>query len=141
MKPTHSKFLMSLLVVLLSVSFHACQVEQALASLLDSGAMAQHEEVEHHGHSSAPSHAHDEAGREGAFCCDNPHYTYLATQVFIPFDRGPVSDAIPFPIATPGNLAALFTAEPLSSFWQIPDTPRGRDRYALTCLLHAPPES
>ncbi len=102
--------------------------------------------MEHHppeagrpGPKSTPSHPHDRTGRDGAFCCDNPYDAYLVRQVFLPLEGGSFTGVAPNAIAGGESFTGGLTAQPLPQCRCTPGRPRQRDKYALTCLLHAPP--
>jgi len=135
------KIYLSLLIFFLSICPNACLVEQAVAALAN---LVQHEHRDHHEKhehdKSAPSHNHDKQGHENEFCCDNNLNFYLAGKSFLFLD------------AFEKNISSLdvssLTSETANSVQYIiylhrlkqPPTLRGRDKYALTCLLHAPPQ-
>jgi len=143
------ELIFSSLVFVLAITPHACLVEQVIASAAE---LLPHSHEESAGHDSAaedhhdeavPSHCHDESGQEAEFCCDNEVYFYLSS------DSGYQSD---FTTASP--TITIDAAEDELTFKQRieyhtyylhrlrqPLHVRGRDTYALSCLLHAPPLS
>lgn len=142
------KALLSTLVFLLIITPHACFVEQAVASLAELLPHS-HEAGGHHADSdakpekTAPSHCHDEAGNEAEFCCDNAAYFYIGS------DHHPDVKCLSAP-ERPVALTLLETEDAFKARVEYytylhrlrqPVSLRGRDRYALSCLLHAPPFS
>jgi len=142
------EFIFSSLVFLLTITPHACLVEQVIASAAELLPHSHDEKADHHaaeeGHANktVPSHCHDESGDEATFCCDNEVYFYLT----------PESDFQPEDIAYP--ISAMDVVwDTRSSKQRVeyrtyylhrlkqPLHVRGRDTYALSCLLHAPPRS
>lgn len=142
------KALLSSLVFLLIVTPHACLVEQAVASLAELLPHS-HEQGGHHNsaapeaETAAPSHCHDEDGKEAEFCCDNEAYFYIGS------DQHPDVDGISAPEqpVTLNLLESEYAFKTGVEYYTYlhrlrqPVSLRGRDRYALSCLLHAPPFS
>lgn len=139
MRLFQSKIYFTLLVIILTVSPNACLVEQAIAEIANALPGGHHEHHNHDQQDAAPSHNHDKEGSKTQFCCDNNLNFYLLSNTvsqFIMLER-----PVPFP-----SQAANFD-EPTKSiklnyyrdYYRHTPTLRGRDKYALNCLLHAPP--
>ncbi len=140
MQVIRSKTSFSILVLALLVGPQACLVEQALAQITQAFPHGHDEEETHDHHSTAPSHKHDEEGHENQFCCDNDLNLYILGNSSVQFDPDwlfvhPPKEAVNFE-------AILLSVSPRLNLHHVrPLTPRGRDRYALNCLLHAPPSA
>jgi len=134
------KIFVALLVYILTMSPNACLVEQAIAAVVHSVPDSHDENESREQHASAPSHKHDEEGSENVFCCDNNLNLYLvnksASQVDVCYQ---FISFIPQTAIVEKQAVPLRGEYPLHRFRQ-PTTLRGRDKYALTCLLHAPPQ-
>ena len=133
-----TRILLSSCVLLLSVIPNACLVEQAIAAVAEIFPHGHYRESQHH-EEATPSHSHDEEGSEHEFCCDNDAYPYLVTPTFIQLDSyGQLSSSL---------LLVENLEESTNSFqhdfflhrFRKPHTTRCGDKYALSCLLHAPP--
>ena len=137
----NQKSLFTLLVFLLSVSPHACIVEQSLATVTHA-LPAHHEGAGSEHHSNCPSHQHDQSGNEDEFCCDNPYNTYIASkQAEL---NSPTIQPINYPVLLGSDeLTQITSHRSKYYFLHNPDlkSARARDKYALTCLLHAPPRT
>lgn len=139
----------SSLVFVLAITPHACLVEQVIASAAELLPHSHEQGAEHdssardHHDEAVPSHCHDESGREAEFCCDNEIYFYLSSDNQFDFKPGSNSYLI-----TTGNVVEddQTFRERVEYYTYLrrlrqPLSIRSRDRYALSCLLHAPPLS
>jgi hypothetical protein len=131
---------LSPLVFILSVTSQACLVEQTIAAVSNS---AHHEEYTHgtNKHDKpVPSHNHDNEGQESEFGCNNNLNLYILSKILTQTDALKEFD-------TSFSLLLTDLAGASNSFQyccnpnqlRTPFLLRTRDRYALTCLLHAPP--
>ncbi|NIR51720.1 hypothetical protein GWO43_24400 [candidate division KSB1 bacterium] len=135
------KSYLALLVSILPVSPNACLVEHMIARLADAIPTGHHGSEAHDPHESVPSHKHDNQGQETEFCCDNPLNLYIVARIkALPQkDTCENSNLIFDTIADlVGVENSLQHSNSLHRFRQ-PAPLRTRDKYALACLLHAPP--
>lgn len=143
MKSSQPKIYLSLLVFVLSVTPNACLLEQAIAALAHALPHGHHEDQKGaHGHdAAAPSHKHDDDGHKEEFCCDNSSNFYLFTQQYVHAE-----DECTTQFQSESVTSVEFQENPtyFQNSYRLhrlrqPIEFRGGDRYALTCLLHAPP--
>lgn len=140
MKRPGTKIVISLLVYILSLTSQACILEQAIAVILHVAPHA-HDTVETSSQSpSTSSHKHDEAGQENEFCCDNNLNLYIKTKTSFHVDwiDQPYSESS-MVVADLEQQRNSFQHNDLLHRIKSPNSPRARDQYALSCLLHAPP--
>ena len=137
MQFTRTKILFSLLIFILTMSSQTCLFEQAIALVVK---LAPHEhhrgEAQEH-HQQAPSHKHDNEGQESKYCCDNSLNQFVTSKGSSDFQS---QDFFSFFLL----LLTPTTVESSAHTFNIldkrpPSTFRARDKYALSCLLHAPP--
>ncbi len=137
-----SKKFLSILVIVMTVSPNACFVEQVVAAVADTF-LHEHQQDEAHGDDRpAPSHHHDDEGHESEFCCDNEKNFYIGSI----FDQN--LDLVQNPVL---YLPIIYNLEETENPFQRdfyffhrlrePQISRTRDKYALSCLLNAPPRS
>ncbi len=130
--------LLSSCVLLLSVIPNACLVEQAIAAVAEIFPHGHHRESQHHEEAN-PTHSHDEEGSEHEFCCDNAIYPYLVTPTFIQLDSYGLLSSSLFFVDELEELTNTFQHNYFLHRFRGPLTIRRGDKYALSCLLHAPP--
>ncbi len=133
-----TRILLSLFVLVVSVIPNACLVEQVIATVADSFPREHHQESQHH-EEATPSHSHDEEGSEHEFCCDNDAYPYLVTPTFIQLDSDGQLRSSLFLVEDLEESTNSFQHDYFLHQFRKPPTTRTRDKYALSCLLHAPP--
>lgn len=129
----------SLLIFILSVSPNACLAEQTTAAVAGFLQHAHHNDRAYPHDSPTPSHSHDKKGHEDQFCCDNELNLYVGSRKFVP--------QLIFHELTLSISVLIETKEPVDSnqfdtyIERLPPhlSFRARDKYAQTCLLHAPP--
>jgi hypothetical protein len=139
MKYRRARIILALQIFVLTVSPHACLVEQAIASILHGLPHGHHDEARAHT-APTPSHHHDAQGSEAVFCCDNNLNLYIGIKTVTDVDIDTpellyptTPDAISFEKSSyPPRFIDLHRLRSVTSS-------RARDKYALTCLLHAPP--
>ena len=134
------KVYLALLVYILTLSPQACLVEQVISAAFYTISHGHGDEKSLEHHESAPLHKHDDAESENLFCCDNNLNLYLVNKTVSKVD---ICDQFISCIAlitiVEKQTVPLQDEYHLHRFRQIP-TIRGGDKYALTCLLHAPPQ-
>ena len=122
----------------LVLALQCCSLELCLEKVSELFAHVFHATNQHGHEASAPSHSHDNEGQEGETCCDN---------IFtLPFETGASDIRIivsksnfpkPKPSSSGGMTSSLERVPALSHC--ISSISGSRDKYALSCLLHAPP--
>lgn len=130
-----------LLIYVLSLSSQACLLEQAIALVLRPASHDHHTVDTQKQSQPTPSHKHDTEGHESEFCCDNNLNFYIKSKILIRVDSIEQLDSISL------SKSIVDFKEQTNSFQysynlhclKTPNSPRARDQYALTCLLHAPP--
>ena len=141
MRITRLNIIIALMVFVLGGSSQACLLEQAITLVAD-WAPHSHDSAEPHKHNgTSPSHHHDDAGQTPDFCCVSVFSLFARSNDFA--NHHPVKYSIlsnflsndaPTTIgSTVSHLHAIGLIQP-SPF-------RTRDKYALSCLLHAPPHA
>jgi len=128
--------LLLILIFPLSIGLQTCLVEPGLLALQNWLANAS-SHTEHGSEHNAPTHEHDRSGNEADYCCDNVFYPALRGDIF---QAGVMLNPPPVLPETGLALVAPETIRPLIPDFDVPqNSARSRDKYALTCLLHAPP--
>ena len=143
------KFLTVIFAYLLTLLPNACLVEQAIAAVVNSFSYAHQQNDHHHDnesvdhHTASPSHNHDNEGHEDEFCCDNEQNFYIGSAAAknVELFAYPASDVILFEVDIEEQESFLRYHSYLLHQPIQPKTSRARDKYALSCLLHAPPLS
>lgn len=135
------KFSSALLIGTLAISLQGCVFEIGFAAVDQFLDQVHHGGAGHENHQherQTPAHNHDKQGHKGDFCCDNA-FTLLAKARF------PQAQIVQPNVFSP-PLKADEQPEPLhltvnqSNFALLLSSISGsRDKYALSCLLHAPP--
>ena len=133
-----TRILLSLFVLVVSVIPNACLVEQVIATVADSFPREHHQESQHH-EEATPSHSHDEEGHEEDFCCDNELYLYIGAKTVIEFAATLQSNTFLNSVTSTKQTETYIEYQTYLHRLRQPLPSRGRDKYALTCLLHAPP--
>lgn len=133
-----TKILLFAFIFPLSFTSQACLLEHAFGLIVT---CFQHEphgaKADKHGHA-APSHKHDQKGHEGDFCCDNSLCHPLAGKTASDFKL--IVECVSSSLSLAGE---LWLDSSVPHFFVLdsrrPSWSRARDKYALSCLLHAPP--
>jgi hypothetical protein len=140
MQFTDIRIIFLLIAFILSLTSQACLLEQVMAQVA-SWTPHKYQDAETHEHEKlTPSHKHDEEEDQAEFCCDNSLNLYINNPYFIS------------QVSSGQFFASLFTKIELKNgvyydlrfYFQdlrVPISFRARDKYALTCLLHAPPRA
>ena len=134
-----SKRILIPVIVVLSLGFRACLLEQALAIAAEWLPHKHHSpEAEQH-RTPAPAHSHDQDGKEGLYCCDNHLNQFVISKGSADLQSTSFMSSFLFFIEETAleSSAQTFDIRALKR----PLTVRARDKYALSCLLHAPPLS
>jgi len=134
MKIFQSNVCLAFLVFILGVTPQACLVEQAVCAIIDVTAQ------DHH---AAPSHKHDERGHENLFCCDNSLSSYVVNTFSDVLNLKHLQSSFAFLYVIPNSTEGIFYMSPNKGLRQLGThmiSIRTRDKYALTSLLHAPPQ-
>ena len=139
MKILQPKIFVALLVYILTMSPNACLVEQAIAAIVHSVPDSHDENESQEQHESAPSHKHDEEGSENVFCCDNTLNFYLVSKTLAQIDACEQFSSL-LPLFPEQKIQANSFYAYLLYHFRPPPGIRERDKYALSCLLHAPPQ-
>lgn len=139
MKLFQAKILSTLFVLILTFSPNACLLEQAFAVVKEMLPCSHHYNQSGDHHSTAPSHRHDEEGSENVFCCDNTRNSYIVSKSFTQFNSLiHLTSSLPFEACLTESTISIEYDYILHRYRQPPPL-RSRDKYALSCLLHAPP--
>jgi hypothetical protein len=136
------KILHLILVTAIALAMQACVFNigfVAASQLFAHEHHGRHGQANHDDEKQAPSHSHDNEGHEADFCCDNS-FTLSKTPCF--FNRIAKAN-------TPSTSLEVFEKSRVPSFTQIhphstfltSSISGPRDKYALSCLLHAPPRA
>ena len=129
------KISLALFVFILSVSPHACLVEQAIATVLHAVPYVHQGGTVQSDHADVPSYNHDREGHEEKLCCDNNLDWYLGSSTLGVLN----ADTSPR-LLVPETTKPTEYSYHRSRLKAPTSSSRTSDRYALTCLLHAPPQ-
>ena len=135
--PPRIKILLSLLVFILAMSSQVCLLEQAIALVVKLAPHEHHGGEAHEHHQPAPSHKHDNEGHEAKYCCDNSLNQFVTSKGYSDFQSQDFLTSFLFLIIPTSSESSTQAFHILGA--RQPESFRSRDKYALTCLLHAPP--
>lgn len=135
------KILHLIFVFTIALAMQGCVLKLGFAAVSQ---LFAHEHPCHQGQSNGhdnarpPSHCHDSEGREADFCCDNS--STLLSKAPAPFEHDlSVHGAFPSQGNVEKSIRQIFTQIQLQTTFLISSISGPRDKYALSCLLHAPP--
>ena len=124
-------------VVVLSLGLQACLLEQVLATAAE-WLPHEHQRSEAQNHElPAPAHSHDQDSHESLYCCDNSLSQFFGSKGSADFGSAYFFSS--FMVAIESAILDYSRKTFYSYNSEPPLTLRARDKYALSCLLHAPP--
>ncbi|MFQ5769992.1 MAG: hypothetical protein ACE5HX_05615 [bacterium] len=139
MKLFQPRIYFTLLVIILTVSPNACIVEQAIAKIANVVSDGHHTDDAHDQDKTTPSHKHDEDKKENQFCCDNNINFYIISKILTQLDKPAQYVSLSAETVDFDEQQSYFRYDYSRHHFRQPSTLRTRDKYALNCLLHAPP--
>ncbi len=132
-----TKILLSLLIFILAMTSQACLFEQAIALVVKLAPQEHHRGEAQEHHQQAPSHKHDNEGQESKYCCDNSLNQFVASKGSSDFQSQDFITSVLSLTETTTLESSNHTSCIRNLKQSLPF--RSRDKYALSCLLHAPP--
>ncbi|MFQ5864941.1 MAG: hypothetical protein ACE5IW_06905 [bacterium] len=140
MQLTRPKIIFLLISFMLSVTPQAFLLEQVIAQVAEWPPHIYQDTETHEHEKPTPSRKHPDEEHQAEFCCDNSLNLYIGSQYFtgqVSFEQhlSPLLKAI--------NVKTTVYSNPRFYFqnFRLPISFRVRDKYALSCLLHAPPRA
>ena len=121
---------------MLAMTSQACLLEQAIAL---TAKLAPHEhqgEAQEH-HQQASTHKHDNEGQESKYCCDNSLNQFVPSKGSSDFQSQDFITSVLSLTETTTLESSNHTSCIRNLKQSLPF--RTKDKYALSCLLHAPP--
>jgi hypothetical protein len=138
MQFTRPKIIFLLIILILFVTIQVCLLEQVMARVT-SWTPHKYQDAETHEHEKpTPSQKHDEEEHQAEFCCDNSLNLYVDSPYFISQVSVEQFFSLLSTIIEPKN-NVFFNSNFYFQDVGLSVSFRARDKYALTCLSHAPP--